>query len=298
MRPLISVMVPCFNSAETVQLALGSLAAQTVSDWEAVCIDDGSKDTTWSVLEDAARRDKRIKIERTVENRGRGWARQRALELATGKYLAFCDSDDWLYPGRLACQLRWFEADRHIMAVSVCAAITNGSTELVGVLRPQVDHPLPAVRMFEKPVPPPILFPSSMVDTALAKATGFDPEFRRSQDSDFLMRALLGKHYALASEVLYGYSQGTAASLERTLEGYRYRMRAHARHWREHPARVTRTIAETGVKMLAYRVAGALGKDKALIERRWNSEVDETTSREFQIALGAVQAATERLFGN
>lgn len=296
-RPLISIMMPCFNSAETLLLALGSLVAQSVSDWEAVCIDDGSTDQTWAILSAAAARDPRFRIERATQNRGRGAARQRALEIATGKYLAFCDSDDWMYPERLACELRWLEVDTKIAAVSVCAAITFGPDKLVGVLCPRVETSLPIVALFDRPVPPPFLFPASMIHTDLAKRTGFDPEFRRSQDSDFLMRALLGRHFALASEILYGYSQASAASLARTLEGYRYRIRAHLRHWQEFPLRVARTVAETGAKMVAYRTASVLGLEGRLIERRWSSEIDDKTERDFEIALGLVRRATDELFG-
>jgi glycosyltransferase involved in cell wall biosynthesis len=287
-RPLVSVMMPCFNSAETLPLALASITAQTIDDWECVCVDDGSSDRTWEILSAAARRDPRFKLEKFPENRGRGAARQRALELASGKYLAFNDSDDWMYPGRLAYEAHWLDTDPKIAAVTICAAITDEPDHVVGVMRPRSRQPLPVVTLFDKPVPPPMIFPASMIRTDLAKATGFDPAFKRSQDSDFLIRALLGKHFAVGSEVLYAYSQASAASLERTIEGYKFRMRAHLRHWREHPLRVGRTIAETVAKIGVYRAASLFGADRALIERRWQP-ADPDTERGFAVALAAVQ---------
>ena len=288
-------MLPCFNAAETLPLALGSLRAQTVDDWECICLDDGSSDATWSVLESVQRRDPRFRIERFSENRGRGAARQRVLELARGEFLAFLDSDDWMYPARLEREMRWLMADSRIVAVSACAAVTAGAEDLVGVMRPRSERMLPVVEPFTEPVPPPLLFPTSMVRTDVAKATGFDPAFRRSQDSDFLIRALLGRHYALGADVLYAYSQGTAASLERSLEGYQYRMRSHLRHLQDYPVRVTRTLTETGAKYLTYRVAGMFGLDRRLIERRW-SAADEETAHGFGIALTSVKHATQQLF--
>ena len=293
-RPLVSVMLPCFNAADTLPLALGALLAQTVTDWECVCIDDGSSDETWKVLSAARQTDSRFTIERFAENRGRGAARQRALELARGEFLAFQDSDDWMYPDRLDKEMRWMAADSRIVAVSACAAVTEGSETLVGVMRPRSDRPLPIVEPFEEPVPPPLLFPTSMVRTDLAKSVGFDPAFLRSQDSDFLIRMMLGRHYALGSEVLYAYSQGTAASLERSLEGYKFRMRSHMRHIREYPTRVARTLTETGAKYLTYRVAGLLQMDRRLIERRWGDANDEI-ARDFQAALATVKAASLQL---
>lgn len=293
-RPVVSVMMPCFNAAASLAMAAASLEVQTLADWECVCIDDGSSDETWQILSGLAKRDRRFVLERFPENRGRGAARQRALELATGKYLAFLDSDDWMYPERLAREVSWLEVDPRIVAVCVCAAITNGSDELIGVMRPRASGPLPVVEAFVEPVPPPLLFPPSMIVTELAQRTGFDPAFLRSQDSDFLIRALLGKHYALSPDVLYAYSQGTAASLSRTLEGYRFRMQAHLRHWRAHPGRVTRTLVETGAKIAAYRLAGAVGADRKLIERRWGP-ADEEVRRGFEAAYAVVRAAAQTL---
>jgi glycosyltransferase involved in cell wall biosynthesis len=285
-------MLPCFNAEETLPRALGSVAAQSMTDWDCVCVDDGSTDRTFEILSAAARRDPRFRVERFPENRGRGAARQRVLELVTGDFLAFQDADDWMYPDRLAHELRWLEADSKIAAVSACAAITNGPDVLVGVQRPKSGQPLPVVAAFERPEPPPIIFPTSMIRCELAKTTGFNPEFRRSQDSDFLVRALRGKHYALGSEVLYAYSQGSAASLERTFEGYRYRMRTHASHWRDHPVGVARTLAVTAAKIVAYRAVGLVGLEQKLIDRRWG-EVDPDTARDFEIARAVVVISSQ-----
>jgi glycosyltransferase involved in cell wall biosynthesis len=282
-------MLPCFNSADTLPFALASLRAQTIGDWECVCIDDGSTDTTQDVLEAAARLDSRFKLERFARNRGRGAARQRALELASGKYLAFQDSDDWSYPHRLEYEVGWLERDDEIAAVSACAAVTDGPDRLVGVMRPRAASKLPEVAEFTRPRPPPLIFPSSMIRTDLAKATGFDPAFRRSQDSDFLIRGLLGRKYALGDEICYAYSQASAASLERTFEGYKFRMRAHLRHWTKFPLQVTRTVAETMAKLAVYGIAGAIGADRKLIERRWGG-TDDGARRGFEAALATVQA--------
>lgn len=286
-RPLVSIMLPCFNSAASLPYALASIKAQTIGDWECICIDDGSSDATWDVLTRHAARDARFRIHRFSENRGRGAARQAALELATGKYIAFLDSDDWMFPRRLETEAGWLDEDPELVVVSVCAAVTFGPEQLVGVMRPKVDAPLPVVAAFDEPVPPPLLFPPSMIRTDIAKQTGFDPAFLRSQDSDFLIRAMLGRRYAMLPDVLYAYSQASAASLARTMQNYRFRMRAHLRHVRRFPFRVSRTLAETVAKMVTYRVAGLFRLDNRLIERRWNA-VDDTTRHQFTTALDVV----------
>lgn len=294
-RPLVSVMMPCFNAEASLPFALGSLAAQTLVDWECIALDDGSSDRTWSLLTAAAAREPRLRIERFPENRGRGAARQRILELVRGQHLAFLDSDDWMYPERLAAEVRWLEADRKIAAVSACAAITDGPDRLVGVQRPLVGQPLPVVGSFDEPIPPPLLFPTSMIRADLARKTGFDPAFKRSQDSDFLIRALLGWHYALGSEVLYAFSQASAASLTKTLDGYRFRIRAHVRHWHRYPRRVARTVAETAAKMLLFRAAALFGAEQRLIDQRWSHDVDPVTRADFERAHAVVARAAAEL---
>lgn len=294
-RPLVSVMLPCFNAAETLAFALASLLAQSIDDWECVCLDDGSTDSTFQILQHAASRDARFRVERFETNRGRGAARQRVLELVTGKYLAFLDADDWMYPERLQHEIEWLEIDHRIAAVTVCCAVTDGVDRLVGLMKPLASHRLPEVAIFDRMQLPPLLFPASMIRTDIAQATGFDPAFKRSQDSDFVVRALFDRHYALSSKVLYAYSK-SGASLERSLDGYRYRMRTHARGFRDHPLDVSRTLAATAGKMLVYRVAGAMGIEQKLIDRR-HEPADDETRRGFPMALEAVRTKHRQWYG-
>lgn len=293
-RPLVSIMLPCFNAEETLPFALASILAQTMTDWECVCLDDGSTDRTFEILSDAAKRDPRFRLERFPDNRGRGAARQRVLELVTGKYLAFLDADDWMYPERFAHEVHWLDSDSHIAAVSVCTAVTDGVDQLVGVMRPRAKKALPEVAVFDRMEPPPLLFPTSMMQTKLAQDTGFNPAFKRSQDSDFIVRALFNRHYALSSAVLYAYSK-TGASLERTIEGYRFRMKTHLSNFSKHPLSVTRTVTETAAKMMLYQIAGKLGMEAKLIDRR-REPADDEIRRGFEPALAAVRGAHDQWY--
>jgi glycosyltransferase involved in cell wall biosynthesis len=289
-------MMPCFNAAETLELAAASLTVQTMDDWECICLDDGSTDGTWDVLSRLHARDSRFRIERFSSNRGRGAARQKILEMVRGEFLAFQDADDWSYPDRLQHEMTWLQLDPHIAMVSACAAVTRDGHEAIGVMRPRPGVALPCVMKFEEPVPPPMVFPSSMIRADLAKQTGFDPAFRRSQDSDFVLRGVLGKHLALTSVVIYAYS-AAASTLSATLEGYKYRMRAHMRHFREHPFRVGRTLVETAAKIAAYRGAAMVGAEQRIIANRF-APVDEEIVRGFNIAHAKVREAADRLFAS
>lgn len=96
-KPAISFLIPAFNAAATLEDCLGSLKNQTVTSWQAVVVDDGSRDETWEVLESLAGADSRITIHRQP-NAGAAAARNAAAELALAPLLCMLDADDWLDP--------------------------------------------------------------------------------------------------------------------------------------------------------------------------------------------------------
>lgn len=95
--PLISVIIPVYNSEKYLYNTLKSLQRQTFEDFEAVCVDDGSSDDSPRILEQFAAEDARFKIKRQ-KNAGGSAARNKGLELAKGKFIAFLDNDDILHP--------------------------------------------------------------------------------------------------------------------------------------------------------------------------------------------------------
>ncbi|MBB3595805.1 peptidoglycan/xylan/chitin deacetylase (PgdA/CDA1 family)/GT2 family glycosyltransferase/ubiquinone/menaquinone biosynthesis C-methylase UbiE [Rhizobium sp. BK529] len=103
-KPDISFLIPAYNAAETVADCLGSLQKQSVSNWQAVVVDDGSKDDTWNALEGFAKADSRILIHRQA-NAGAAAARNAAAGFATAPFLCMLDADDWLDPTFIECML-------------------------------------------------------------------------------------------------------------------------------------------------------------------------------------------------
>jgi glycosyltransferase involved in cell wall biosynthesis len=93
-RPLISVVVPFYQAEATLDAALESLAASAFGDFEVLLVDDASRDGGSELARDRERRDARFRYARNEENRGVAHARNRALEMATGEWLAFVDADD------------------------------------------------------------------------------------------------------------------------------------------------------------------------------------------------------------
>ena len=98
--PLVSVIVPVYNSAKYLVECLDSILNQTLTEIEVICIDDGSTDESLRILERYASCDSRVHILKQ-ENKGAGAARNLGLAVAKGKYLSFLDSDDLFYPNML-----------------------------------------------------------------------------------------------------------------------------------------------------------------------------------------------------
>ena len=91
----VSVIVPVYNVEKYLKRCLDSLINQTLSDIDIICINDGSKDSSLQILEQYAKKDSRIVIY-NQENSGVSVARNTGLEYASGEYIGFVDSDDWV----------------------------------------------------------------------------------------------------------------------------------------------------------------------------------------------------------
>lgn len=102
--------MPCYNSVDYITDAVQSIMAQTFTDWELLIVDDCSTDKRiFPLLEKIVAMDARIKVLRTEVNAGAGVARNVAIKEAKGRYIAFCDSDDWWCPDKLERQMKWMK---------------------------------------------------------------------------------------------------------------------------------------------------------------------------------------------
>lgn len=91
----VSIIVPVYNTEEYLQKCLDSLTNQTLKNIEIICVNDGSTDNSLKILQDNAIKDDRIKII-NQENKKQGAARNAGMQVATGEYIGFVDSDDWV----------------------------------------------------------------------------------------------------------------------------------------------------------------------------------------------------------
>lgn len=118
------MIVPVYNSAPYLRTCLDSIFAQRGCDLEIICVDDGSTDGSYSILSEYAARDSRVQVI-SQSNQRQGAARNRGLEIATGGYVFFMDSDDVLYPGAFGMMLKVMEMEH---ADIVTFAFNQGSS--------------------------------------------------------------------------------------------------------------------------------------------------------------------------
>lgn len=93
--PKISIIVPVYNVEKYIRRCLDSIAAQTFSDWECICVDDGTPDYSGKICDEYAQKDSRFVVIHK-ENGGVSSARNVGLDVAKGEWICFCDSDDWV----------------------------------------------------------------------------------------------------------------------------------------------------------------------------------------------------------
>lgn len=97
MNHKVSIIMPVYNAEKTLARTLEAFLYQTYDDFEAICVDDGSKDGSLEILKEYSQKDSRIKVF-SQTNSGCAAARNFALEKAEGEYIMFCDADDWYEP--------------------------------------------------------------------------------------------------------------------------------------------------------------------------------------------------------
>lgn len=95
MMPTLSIIIPVYNAEAYLEDCLSSIIAQSYSDWECICVNDGSTDSSGIILSDYVQKDNRIKVI-NQENHGLSAARMTGLRYAVGRWILFVDSDDYV----------------------------------------------------------------------------------------------------------------------------------------------------------------------------------------------------------
>ena len=216
-KGLVSVIMPVYNGMPEIQLSIKSLLWQTYENWECIIVNDGSTDETVQYLDSLS--DTRVVIHHFEKNRGRPYARQKALDLAQGEYIAMLDADDFYHPEKLAKQVE-------VMAI-------NPNVDLVGAGMLSFGNSVPFQRVrgkgdgkiYEYKNSVGITHAPSMIRTKKAKSIKYNKDLLLGQDLDFLYRYLIDGKYIVLSEVLYYYSEFDSVNIKKMRRAYYYHIK-------------------------------------------------------------------------
>lgn len=216
--PEISVIVPVYKAESTIERCVGSLRKQTFSDIEIILIDDGSPDNAGSMCDAFAKEDPRIRVIHQ-KNGGVSAARNAGLDAATGKYLMFCDSDDYVAPEW--CQWMYEAMEPGNIHMAVCAVTTTADRS-----KPQAVQTIPQTYIepseFLKMIPCVRINElwNKIFRTAVIRKYGLRFDFRISRCEDVLFILEYLRYISPGNRLCYGspplyYYMDTLGSLSK-----------------------------------------------------------------------------------
>jgi glycosyltransferase involved in cell wall biosynthesis len=201
--PLVSVVMPAYNSVRYLAHAVESVRLQTLTSWQLIIVDDGSTDDTPRLLHDY-QDDSRILCLRQ-DNAGPAAARNTALAIAAGRYVAFLDADDAWPPDYLESMTAALDAS----AECVMAYCGWQVTDEDGRLLPQVVHVHPGqvARLRQELTWRNQIMPSGVLARrqAVEACGGFDTSLRGTEDWDLFVRLMAVGEFAGVPDVLMHY---------------------------------------------------------------------------------------------
>lgn len=201
-RPDVSIIMANYNGARYLSAAIGSILRQTLPSWGLIIVDDASTDDSLNIARQAAAGDPRIRIVAQGKNRGPGAARNRALDLVNGQWIAIVDSDDVMLPQRLALLLARARADEADIVADNLLLFSEQS-------RPRSFLPPPFSRqarwvglgefiasncLYART--PPLGYLKPVIRTDIVRDLGlrYDESLRIGEDYNFLARLMLRGH--------------------------------------------------------------------------------------------------------
>ncbi len=249
-NPQVAIMMPVYNGERTLPLAIKSLQAQTYQNWKCYIVNDGSTDNTKNILD--AIKDDRFVVHHFTENKGRPYARQKALEICEGKYLAFLDADDFFHPTKIEKQVNVLESNPKLGLVS-CAMVSYDSELNFISIRADFDIEELFFKIgndFNLPRTP------SMVYLDRAKQIGYNLKLKYAQDTDFFTRYIHEGYYANISEGLYFYSEYESVTKLKTIKTNFYVLQLYSSYFKYAPVYVIKSnikqLVKVSVKILLY----------------------------------------------
>lgn len=204
--PKVSVLLPVFNGELYLREAIESILAQTCEDFELLISDDGSTDSSASIINSFSARDPRIIAWTNPTQRGLFANYNECLARASAEYIKPFAQDDLLKPNALASMISFFEKDREIVLVSCARRFINDEGQEIEVLRRSNEHViLPSGHVLKENLlglcnvigePSAVLFPRQFA------GTGFDTSFHHLGDIEYWLRIIERGNYQYCNDIL------------------------------------------------------------------------------------------------
>ncbi len=239
--PLVTVIIPLYQTEKFIAESIRSALAQTFADFEILVIDDGSSDRGPEIARSFA--DPRVRVV-TQQNRGLAGARNTGIREANGRYLAFLDADDLWSPAKLAEHVKLLDSNADTGLTFSCSELMDDSGSRIGLVQRPKDEPFTAEHVFcRNPVgngSAPVIRRAALDDIAffdetLGRECWFDESFRQSEDIECWTRIVTTGKWNLALVdaplTLYRVSDsGLSANVDRQLATWR-RFRAKVKSY-------------------------------------------------------------------
>jgi succinoglycan biosynthesis protein ExoO len=238
----VSVIIPAWKAADFIARAVASALASTGASVEIVVVDDASPDGTFGVLQKLAAADPRVVIDRLAQNGGPSAARNRAIELAKGRFIAILDADDAMAAGRLASLVALADKTRADIVVDNMVETDDGGQGLGSFLKSAEftrvrDIDLATWISFNQPMTQgdclgylkPLIRKSKLDETGIR----YDPALRNSEDYYFVADLL-------AAGARMSYTPDTGYLYRRAASSTSYRLQpVHTKAWLDAEKRFT-----------------------------------------------------------
>ncbi|MBC7456920.1 MAG: glycosyltransferase, partial [Bdellovibrionaceae bacterium] len=184
-QPLISVIMPIYNSEKTLDAAVRSVLRQTFANFELIMVEDGSSDRSWNLVQKFAAEDSRIRIYKNETNLGLMKTLNRAIEFSTTSLLARLDSDDEMLPTRLEKQKTFLDQHSEVAVLGTWYSFMGRTPADDLLFRLPVGDAIQQQLLIENP----ICHSSVMFrKEAFHAVGGYRSEFRNAEDYDLWLR--------------------------------------------------------------------------------------------------------------
>ena len=206
--PLVSVVMPVYNSERFLAQAIESILAQTFTDFEFIIVDDCSQDRSVEIIRSFAENDNRIRFSQLERNLGVADARNHSTMLSSGEYIAVMDCDDVCLPERLGKQVDFLRNNPAIGVLGAGAQVVDEDLDPLYRFDLPEQHALIAFNLFVGSF---LIHPTVMMRRELLGSVGgYEPSRRTAVDPELWSRLMWRTRFANLPETLLLYRRHDA----------------------------------------------------------------------------------------